>query len=248
MSTEETTTEETKIPAEETAAPVAEVATPADETQAPVAPSATAPQARSFSPSSRPPRRDAPGAGSRSGGPGGARGGSRGPGRGGFERPRPEFDQKILSIRRVTRVVAGGRRMSFAVSMVIGDKKGLVGVGTGKAGDTPLAIAKAIRSARKNMIRVPIEKSGSIKHTVSAKYGSSHLNIMPNKGKGMVAGSAVRDILHLTGLHNTTAKIHSGSKNKLNIARATIDALLQVGSKHAITATAVPQPSAEVAK
>lgn len=227
MSIEETTTEATSAPV--VAAQGA----------------STAPQTRSFSPSTRPPRRD--GGNARTGGPGGPRRDSRGPGRGGFERPRPEFDQKILSIRRVTRVVAGGRRMSFAVSMVIGDKKGLVGVGTGKAGDTPLAIAKAIRSARKNMIRVRITKNGSIPHAVSAKYGSSYLNIMPNKGKGMVAGSAVRDILHLTGLQNTTAKIHSGSKNKLNIARATIDALLTVGSKHAITATA-PTQSVDVAK
>ncbi len=175
------------------------------------------------------------------GGAGGARGGSSGPGgqrrggdrggRGSFERPKPEFDQKILAIRRVTRVVSGGRRMSFAVAIAIGDKKGSIGVGTGKAGDTSLAINKAVRSARKQMIKVKITKTGSIPHQVEAKYASARVMIMPNRGRGVVSGSAVRDILNLGGFTNTTSKVMSGSKNKLNIARATIQALAQVGAK-----------------
>lgn len=86
---------------------------------------------------------------------------ARRPRRGGRqERVRPEFDQKIVSIRRVTRVMAGGRRFSFSVSMIIGDKKGKVGVGIGKAGDTQLAIEKSVRNAKKHMIVIPMDKDG----------------------------------------------------------------------------------------
>ncbi len=141
------------------------------------------------------------------------------------ERPKPEFDQKILSIRRVTRVVAGGRRFSFAVSIAIGDKKGAIGVGTGKSTDTSLAINKAVKAAKKNMIRIKLTKDGSIAHDVKAKYASSRIWLMPNKGRGIVAGSAIRDMLVLGGIHNITSKVLSGSKNKLNIGRATINAL-----------------------
>ena len=86
------------------------------------------------------------------------------------ERARSEFDQKIVSIRRVTRVMAGGRRFSFSVAMVIGNKKGKVGVGIGKASDTQLAIEKAARNAKKNLIEVPMNKEQHIPHDVHAKY------------------------------------------------------------------------------
>ena len=91
---------------------------------------------------------------------------------GSFVRPKPEFDQKIVSIRRVTRVVAGGRRFSFSVALVAGDKKGGIGLGLGKAGDTALAINKALRNAKKNMVRVQMTKTMSIPHEVSAKISS----------------------------------------------------------------------------
>ena len=170
------------------------------------------------------------------GGAGGSRGGSRPGGRGGskggsFERPKPEFEQKMLNIRRVTRVVSGGRRMSFAVAMVIGDKKGSVGLGTGKAGDTALAINKALRNAKKNMITLRLNKNHSLTHDVRAKYGSAQVMIMPNRGKGLVSGSAVRDILSLAGVKDVTSKITSSSKNKLNIARVTMKALSTVATK-----------------
>jgi small subunit ribosomal protein S5 len=139
-----------------------------------------------------------------------------------------EFDQKIISIRRVTRVVSGGRRMSFSVTIVIGDKKGSVGLGTGKAVDTALAIGKAIRDAKKNMFKIQTTEKMSITHEVLAKYGSAEVFLMPNKARGLVAGSSVRDVLKLGGLRDITAKIHTGSKNKLNIARAAIKALRQL--------------------
>lgn len=144
------------------------------------------------------------------------------------ERARQEFDQKIVSIRRVTRVMAGGRRFSFSVAMVIGNKKGKVGVGIGKAGDTQLAIEKAARSAKKNIIEVPMNKDQHIPHDVDAKYASSEVMIMPAPGRGLVAGSSVRTVLELAGVNDVTAKIFSRSKNKLNNARATIKALKEL--------------------
>lgn len=174
------------------------------------------------------------------------RGGDRRSG-GGFDRPKPEFDQKILAIRRVTRVVSGGRRMSFSVAMAIGNKKGSVGFGTGKANDTALAINKAQKEAKKNLIKIGMTKTSSIPHEVSAKCASSRVFIMPNRGKGMVAGSAIRDILILAGLKDVTAKIHSGSKNRLNNAQATIAALSQLKAKE-VPVVSVPElPVAEAA-
>jgi len=159
----------------------------------------------------------------------GAAGNSRRPRRGGRpERVRPEFDQKIVSIRRVTRVMAGGRRFSFSVSMVIGDKKGKVGVGIGKAGDTQLAIEKAVRDAKKHMITVPMDSNSRIPHDAHVKYASSEVMIMPAAGRGLVAGSSVRTVLELAGVKDVTAKLFSRSKNKLNNARAAVEALKQL--------------------
>ncbi len=144
-------------------------------------------------------------------------------------RPRNEFEQKMLNIRRVARVATGGRRFSFSVAIVAGDKKGKVGVGLGKANDTSLAIDKALRDAKKNMIIVNVTKTFSITHEVESKYCSARIVIRPAPGRGVVAGSAVRNVLDLAGIKDVTAKILSGSKNKLNIARATIDALTKLG-------------------
>ncbi|HEU4677842.1 MAG TPA: 30S ribosomal protein S5 [Candidatus Paceibacterota bacterium] len=141
------------------------------------------------------------------------------------DRVRSEFDQKIISIRRVTRVMAGGRRFSFSVSIVIGNKKGKVGVGIGKAADTQLAIEKAVRNARKHMIELPLDKNQRIPHDVHAKLSSSEVMMIPSPGRGLVAGSSVRTVLELGGVKDVTAKIFSRSKNKLNNARAAIAAL-----------------------
>ncbi len=164
------------------------------------------------------------------GGRGGDRGNNRRPRRGArrTERPRQEFEQKIISIRRVTRVMAGGRRFSFSVAMVLGDKKGRVGVGIGKAGDTQLAIEKAMRDAKKQMITVPMNKDNHIPHDVHTKYASSEVMIMPAPGRGLVAGSSVRTVLEHAGVTDVTAKIFSRSKNKLNNARAAVEALKQL--------------------
>jgi len=140
-------------------------------------------------------------------------------------RAKPEFDQKIISLRRVTRVMAGGRRFSFSVTLVAGNKKGRVGVGQGKAGDTPLAIEKAFRDAKKNMITVNTTKNMSIPYGVEAKYGASRVKLMPAKGKGILAGSSVRTVMELAGLKEVGGKLLSRSKNSANNAYATVKAL-----------------------
>ncbi len=138
---------------------------------------------------------------------------------------KPEFDQKIVSLRRVTRVVSGGRRFSFSVALVAGNRKGQVGVGFGKSTDTPVAIEKAFRDARKNLITVNMTKENSIPHTVEAKYAASVVKIMPAPGKGILAGSSVRTVLELAGLTNIGAKLLSRSKNSANNALVAVKAL-----------------------
>jgi small subunit ribosomal protein S5 len=131
----------------------------------------------------------------------------------------------MVNIRRVARVVAGGRRFSFSAAIIIGNKKGKVGVGLGKAGDTTLAIDKATRNAKKNMITIVLTKDNSIAHAIEAKYNASRVWISPAPGRGLVAGSSMRPVLELAGVTNVVAKVRSGSKNGLNNARATIEAL-----------------------
>jgi small subunit ribosomal protein S5 len=163
-----------------------------------------------------------------------------------FNRPKPEFDQKMLSIRRVTRVVAGGRRFSFSVALVAGDKKGNVGLGLGKAGDTSLAINKALRNAKKNMFKIKMTKNMSIPHEVSAKFSSSEIVLFPNRGRGLVAGTVVRDILKLAGMKDITGKVLSGSKNKLNNAKAVMSALSTISTKYSKTIPEIPVDLAKV--
>jgi small subunit ribosomal protein S5 len=160
------------------------------------------------------------------GGPGGgARRGNRTP------REKSEFDSVNIAVRRVARVMAGGRRFNFSVAVVIGDKKGRVGVGLGKAADTALAIDKATRDAKKHLITVARTQTNSIRHTVEAKYASSTVMIIPSPGRGLVAGSAMRTVLELAGVTDAVTKILSRTKNKLTIARATVEALKMLTTK-----------------
>lgn len=159
-----------------------------------------------------------PGAGGR----GGAQHGRR---RSTFDRPKPEFDQKTINVRRVARVVSGGRRFSFSVALVAGDRNGRVGVGVGKAADTISAIEKALNKAKRDMVRIAMTDKKSIAHEVSAKFKAAQVLLRPAPGRGLVAGSATRVVLALAGIHDVNAKIVSRSKDKLNIARATMIAL-----------------------
>ncbi|MBP9766131.1 MAG: 30S ribosomal protein S5 [Candidatus Pacebacteria bacterium] len=156
---------------------------------------------------------------------GGNRNGSKGSSRARPPREKPEFDSKTIDIRRVTRVVSGGRRFSLAVALAAGDKNGRIGFGTGKALDTQAAIEKAMKSAKKNMFTLKLSKGNTIPFDVKVKYKSASIWLSPNKGKGIIAGSSARTILALAGVNNVTAKFHSGTKNKMNNAKATIKAL-----------------------
>lgn len=199
----------------------------------PAAAPAAAPAAGAAAPANRvaPGRRmrgEAPRGGAARGpmGQGGSRGGSRGgrPGDG-RERVKPEFDSKIIDIRRVTRVTSGGRRMNFSVAVVAGDRKGRVGVGLGKGVDTALAVEKATREAKKNLIKVPLSAAMTIPHAVEAKYASARIMIFPARGRGVVAGSSARAVIELAGIKDVCAKYLSGSKNSLNNARVAVAAL-----------------------
>ncbi len=213
---------EEPIKTQETAAPVTAPATAVT----PASPSArTAGGPSSFQKNRRRPRT------------GGRPGGREG-------RVKSEYDSKILTIRRVTRVVAGGKRFNFSVALVSGNRKGVVGVGLGKAIDTSLAIDKATRNAKKHMIKVPLGKTQSIAHRVEAKYGSALVMLQPAPGRGLVAGSAVRTVIELAGIKDITGKIFSGSKNKLNIARATIVALSRVAEPKGKEAVPAPVQTA----
>lgn len=139
--------------------------------------------------------------------------------------PKSEYENKIIDIARTARVVAGGRRFSFRVAIVVGNKKGEVGVGIGKSSDTPTAIEKALNKAKKNMIKPKLTKELSIPRETEAKFTSAKVLMRPSRGHGLVAGSAVRTVLELAGIKGVNAKIISRSKNKLNIAKAAIKAL-----------------------
>lgn len=163
------------------------------------------------------------------GGGGGGRGGKGGRER--APRERGEFDQVTIDARRVARVMAGGRRFNFSIVVVLGDRKGRVGVGLGKGADTALAIDKATRDAKKHMITIARTKGNSIAHDVMAKYAASTIEIVPSPGRGLVAGSAVRTVLEFGGVTDVVSKIHSRTKNKLTIARGTIEALKKLKTR-----------------
>jgi small subunit ribosomal protein S5 len=149
----------------------------------------------------------------------------------GRDRPKDEFETKLLDLARVTRVTGGGKRMSFRAVVVAGDKKGKVGIGIDKGRDVSQAIEKATRRAKKDLVSVVIV-DGTIPHEVEAKAGPAHILLKPQKkGRGLVAGGAVRTICDLAGIKNVSSKILSGSKNKLNNARATIEALKKLKAR-----------------
>lgn len=135
-----------------------------------------------------------------------------------------DFDQRTLDIARVTRVMKGGKRMSFRACIAVGDKKGSIGIGLGKGADVSLAINKAVNQAKKDMVFVSVINE-TIPHEVRYSLGASKLLFKPaRQGKGVIAGGVVRVILELAGVKNITAKI-LGGKNKINNARCTLAAL-----------------------
>ncbi len=135
-----------------------------------------------------------------------------------------EFEERVVAVNRVTKVVKGGRRMRFAALVVVGDHKGRVGFGTGKANEVPEAIKKAVEDAKKNVINVPIVKT-SIPHAITGIAGAGQVFLKPAPaGTGIIAGGPVRNVVELAGIQDIFSK-SQGSSTPINIIRATFDAL-----------------------
>jgi small subunit ribosomal protein S5 len=137
-----------------------------------------------------------------------------------------EFENEVLDISRVERMTAGGRRLRFRTLVVVGDKKGRVGIGSAKGQDVQKSIEKATKKAQKSAVKVFITENGTIPHEVKAKYGAAVILLKPqSEGRGLVAGGTVRTICSMAGVENISGKILGNTRNKLNNAKATIKAL-----------------------
>ena len=144
-----------------------------------------------------------------------------------------EFDKVLVSIRRVTKVVKGGRTMRFSALVVVGDRKGRVGIGTGKAKEVPAAIDKATMQAKANLLNINIV-NGTIPHDTIGKYGTSKVLMLPAKeGTGIIAGGPARAVIELAGIKDIVTKIH-GSTNKINCVRATLRGLASLRTKEEV--------------
>lgn len=149
----------------------------------------------------------------------------RGGSRQGFKKEKPEFDQQIVDLSRVTRVTKGGKQLSFRAVVLIGDRKGRVGYGIEKGKDVQLAVGKAANQEKKNLITVPTIKD-TIPHKVMAKYGAAVVMLKPApRGSGVIAGGAIRSVLEMAGVQNVSAKMLGKSNSKMNNIKATFDAL-----------------------
>jgi len=142
-----------------------------------------------------------------------------------------KYEEKVIQIKRVTKVVKGGKKLTFRAVVIIGDNKKKVGVGIGRADDINIAITKAILNGKKNLINVPLTFKDSVPHVIQASYGACSIMLRPAaKGTGVIAGGSVRTVLELAGIQNILAK-QFGSSNILNNAKATILALNLLNEK-----------------
>ena len=139
--------------------------------------------------------------------------------------PKIEWSERVVSIQRVTKVVKGGKKLSFRAVLVVGNEKGKVGVGVGKAGDVITAVRKGVTDAKKNVVAVPLTSSDSIPHIINGTFGAAKVILRPSApGSGVIAGGSIRTVLEIAGVKNILSK-QLGSKNLLNNARATVNGL-----------------------
>jgi len=139
-----------------------------------------------------------------------------------------EFEERVVTINRVSKTVKGGRRMRFSALVVVGDKKGRVGYGLGKANEVPDAIRKAVDTAKKNVIRVPMVNGSTIPHSITGVYGAGEVFLRPaNKGTGVIAGGSIRAVLELAGYTDILSKC-IGSRTPINMVHATMKALAEL--------------------
>lgn len=135
------------------------------------------------------------------------------------------FEERVVSINRISKTVKGGRKMRFSALVVVGDGKGYVGFGTGKANEVPDAIKKALEAAKKNLYKVPMVKGGTFPHEIMGEYGAVKVFMKPAPvGTGIVAGGPVRAVLELAGIENVYSKVY-GSRTPINVVRATINGI-----------------------
>lgn len=147
-----------------------------------------------------------------------------------------ELTEKLVALNRVTKVTKGGRTFTFAAIVVVGDGKGVIGYGLGKAGEVSAAIAKGVESAKKNLIKVPVLK-GTIPHEQVAKFGGARVLILPAApGTGVVAGGAMRAVFECVGVTDVLAK-SKGSSNPHNLVKATVAALAELRDAHTVAET-----------
>lgn len=149
------------------------------------------------------------------------------------QREASEFEKRVVEVRRVTKVVKGGRTLRFSALVVVGDGKGRVGIGIGKSKDVTSSIDKATTIAKRNMKNIPIV-NGSIPHETIGKYSSTNILLLPApEGTGVIAGGSARAVIELAGIKNIVTKKH-GSSNKINCVKATMEGLLSLKTKEEI--------------
>lgn len=163
------------------------------------------------------------------------------------DRPKDDFEEKVVTIRRVTKVTKGGRHFRFAAVVVVGNKKGQVGLGTGKANEVPDAIKKAIKEARKNLITISL-RGTTVPHEIIGTYGAGKVLIKPAKeGTGVIAGGPARAVIELSGISDIYAK-SLGSNTPINMIRATLDGLQKMQTAQRVQALRHSRVESTIAK